>query len=141
MKAYIFIMTALEGVLERVGTLRKDLDSKVILQHRVTEEVMAGGSGGYGHNMRDWDYAAGDSWVPRETVVIQPEITVAGKARSELKEIYKNSEHREARRNAGVALRYSELRIWAHENPIVASLVGLSGLGALAYFAMDFLNK
>jgi len=69
----------------------------------------------------------------------RPYIHCRPEKRKEIKEFYRNSYFPEIRRLAGEALGHSDLRIWAHEHPFVATLTGLatagivSGLGYTLY--------
>src|SRR3989344_8472721 len=77
------------GIHARISELEKQLDAVVVLQEEKNHEVYAVQETGWGHGMTTWDYAAGDSWVPKKTIIDKPAVTEPDveerrKARTEL---------------------------------------------------------
>lgn len=63
------------GIHARISELEKQLDAEVVLQEEEGHEVPAIEEIGWGHGMTTWDYAAGDSWIPKKTVIDKPAVT------------------------------------------------------------------
>ena len=63
------------GIHARISELEKQLDAVVVLQEEKNHEVYAVQETGWGHGMTTWDYAAGDSWVPKKTIIDKPAVT------------------------------------------------------------------
>jgi len=61
-----------------------------------------------------------------------------------LEENHRNNESGEVRASAGKALDYSDLRIWAHEHPLAATLTGIATVGVvggLGYMLYEYLAR
>ena len=63
------------GIHARISELEKQLDAVVVLQEEKNHEVYAVQETDLGHGMTTWDYTAGDSWVPRKTIIDEPAVT------------------------------------------------------------------
>jgi hypothetical protein len=66
------------------------------------------------------------------------------KNREKLKTFYKSSEFLDLRIEAGQKLDYPQLRIWAHEHPVKATLTGLATAGiasGLVYALSEYLGR
>ncbi|MBU1201241.1 MAG: hypothetical protein KJ583_00790 [Nanoarchaeota archaeon] len=58
-----------------------------------------------------------------------------------LLETYQNSDNKSVRIHAGKELGYSSLKIWAHENPVVATIAGIGASSGLVYALIEYLSK
>jgi len=61
-----------------------------------------------------------------------------------IKQIYSEGVHKDLRKKAGIHLRYSPLRIWAHENPVGATVGGIAATAAasgLGYMIYQYMNR
>lgn len=86
-----------------------------------------------------------DSWI--ETIKKQRRVSdksTRKKASQDLKHMYRDLDDISHRRIAGKALDYSDLRIWAHEHPVKATVTGIATAGAisgLVYALVEYFSK
>lgn|SRR3989338_3137357 len=120
-------MEPLEDVLKKVEDLKRDLSaSEKGLSYK--EE----GTGEY--EGRSYLQLGEPREITRQVLVEDgtwiPDTTTRKRARQSLRDMYKHLPNINHRKIVGKALGYSDLRIWAHEHPVLAILVGIATAGA-----------
>ena len=81
----------------------------------------------------------GNNGYPTKTAI--PDILVRWRALQDLQWMYDTLPMIEDRARAGEALGYSDLRIWAHENPWPAAMTGISMVGGVGWGLFYLLDK
>lgn len=72
------------------------------------------------------------------------QFTTRDDARDLLKRTYHHNPLSDVRKNAGRAIGYSSVRIWTHEHPVAATLIGIAAVGAasgLGYALVEYFSK